>query len=144
MEQDNKTAFHYLQQAASQSACPLRCCCMVSTELGSVLTQVGALAFSLSRAADHPYAQALLGYMYLHGMGVERNVKEAVNYFWKSAEQGNSDGILHLANCYFCTYARVLPASSCVPRSARSSSLASGPRVAECVAFTCAVQMARA
>lgn len=75
-----------------------------------------SLSVSVSIGADHPYAQALLGYMYLHGMGVERNVKEAVNYFWKSAEQGNSDGILHLANCYFCTYARVLPASSCVPR----------------------------
>ncbi len=121
MEQDNKTAFHYLQQAASQSACPLAMLLYGVHGVRSVphaggLPRSRFLLLSLSRAADHPYAQALLGYMYLHGMGVERNVKEAVNYFWKSAEQGNSDGILHLANCYFCTYARVLPASSCVPR----------------------------
>jgi TPR repeat protein len=97
VEQNNKTALKYLQQAASQRASQY---CKPFAVLGLFLNPMHHPFFPF--LADHPYAQALLGYMHLHGMGVERNVKEAVSYFWKSAEQGNSDGILHLANCYFC------------------------------------------
>ena len=43
----------------------------------------------LANASD-PRAQTMLGWLYLHGMGVEKNVERALRYLSMAAEQGDS------------------------------------------------------
>lgn len=49
----------------------------------------------------HPQAQTNLGYMYLHGYGVEKSVSEAIRYFKLAADQGNAEGQLNLGTLYY-------------------------------------------
>ena len=42
-----------------------------------------------------------LGVIYLHGLGVERNLSEALNLFEKSAEQGDAKASFYAAEMYF-------------------------------------------
>jgi TPR repeat protein len=53
-------------------------------------------------AADkgHSAAQCHLGICYTHGYGVEKNEKQAFNWFLESAQQGDSQAQLALGLCY--------------------------------------------
>ena len=46
-------------------------------------------------------AQYKLGYAYEDGLGVTKDLSEAVKWFQKSAEQGNADAQWHLGKCYY-------------------------------------------
>ena len=45
---------------------------------------------------NNPYDQFNLGYMYYHGLGVDKDNKEAVRLFHLAADQGNSDAKYYL------------------------------------------------
>ena len=54
--------------------------------------QFNALCFS----QNNPVGQSGLGLMYLHGKGVNKDYKKALDYFKKAAEQSWVDGQLQL------------------------------------------------
>jgi Sel1 repeat len=60
----------------------------------------GAAQFKQLADEGCPFAQCLLGVMYLNGKGVPKNVHTAINYFTKSAKQGSSDAEYHLGEIY--------------------------------------------
>lgn len=48
------------------------------------------------------YAQYLLGYMYMHGLGIEQNSQEALKYFTLAAEQGEDEAYVMMGIMYQC------------------------------------------
>ena len=64
--------------------------------------QFNALCFS----QNNPVGQSGLGLMYLHGKGVNKDYKKALDYFKKAAEQSWVDGQLQLGkgNSYITSY----------------------------------------
>lgn len=50
--------------------------------------------------AGDPEAQARLGFFYEFGEGVSKNLKSAVNWYFKAADQGNREAAFNLAGCY--------------------------------------------
>jgi TPR repeat protein len=60
----------------------------------------GAVQFKELADGGCPFAQCLLGVMYLNGKGVTKNVHTAINYFTKSAKQGSPDAEEHLGEIY--------------------------------------------
>ena len=51
-----------------------------------------------------PWMQYKIGYYYYYGKGVEKNYSKAVEWFAKSAEQGNTEGQRRLGFCYHLGY----------------------------------------
>ena len=50
---------------------------------------------------NNPGSQHLLGYMYQHGEGVEKDYEKAIHYYTLSANQGNSSAQYNLGNMYY-------------------------------------------
>jgi TPR repeat protein len=46
-------------------------------------------------------AQCSLGFMYRHGEGVQQNIKQAVAWYRKAADQGNAKAQCHLGLMYY-------------------------------------------
>jgi TPR repeat protein len=62
---------------------------------------VAFAAFGRAAASGHAAAQNYLGYMYRHGLGVERDFARALDWYGKAAQQGhagalNNIGYMHL------------------------------------------------
>jgi TPR repeat protein len=55
------------------------------------------------RMADHgcPFSQCILGVMHQRGMGVKKNVSQAIYWFQKSAQQGFADAENRLGLLYY-------------------------------------------
>jgi hypothetical protein len=60
----------------------------------------GAAQFKELADGGCPFAECILGVMYLNGKGVPKNVHTAINYFTKSAKQGSPDAEEHLGEIY--------------------------------------------
>ena len=58
---------------------------------------------AMSKAAEYDieYNQMILAHMYEYGIGTEENMKEAVKWYRKLAEAGNTDAMVSLGDCYF-------------------------------------------
>ena len=53
------------------------------------------------RTEDHPLAQEYIGYLYLTGNGVDKDEKQAFEWFKKSVDNDNKDAYFSLAECYY-------------------------------------------
>ena len=60
----------------------------------------GAAEFKQLADQGCPFAQCLVGIMYLNGKGVPKNVHTAISYFLKSAKQGFPSAEEHLGEIY--------------------------------------------
>ncbi|CAI2183121.1 12961_t:CDS:2, partial [Funneliformis geosporum] len=63
----------------------------------------GKLTFKyFKKVADKglTWGHSVIGYLYKHGIGVERNFKVAVYWFEKASEQGNLSATNYLGDCY--------------------------------------------
>ncbi|MCU7844970.1 MAG: SEL1-like repeat protein [Candidatus Thiodiazotropha sp. (ex Monitilora ramsayi)] len=54
--------------------------------------QVFQLVFPLA-AAGNDQAQYTLGYLYFHGLGIEKNERQAMNWIQRAAAQGNKKAL---------------------------------------------------
>lgn len=54
--------------------------------------------YSVSAALDSTYAQVWLGNLYRDGLGIQKNLTEAKNWYAYAAERGNTDAIKELAS----------------------------------------------
>ena len=60
----------------------------------------GANEFKTLADGGCPFAQCIMGDMYLNGRGVPKNIHQAINYFMKSAKQGYPGAEEHLGEIY--------------------------------------------
>ncbi len=56
--------------------------------------------FQLAAAKDDPYAQNAIGSLYAQGLGVQRNDKRAVDWFFKAQALGHAEAAANLAAMY--------------------------------------------
>lgn len=88
-----------------------------SYKLGQIYTDEQSPLFNLQKSAEH-FSRALsqyiedynanpddftsyrIGQMYFNSLGTKQNIKEAVSWFEKSAQQGNADAFCQLGNIY--------------------------------------------
>lgn len=55
---------------------------------------------NLNKVDDIPFAQILLGHIYRKGLGVEKDVKKAFNFYKFASDKGYFEAKNNLANCY--------------------------------------------
>ncbi len=53
------------------------------------------------RTEDHPVAQEYIAYLYLTGLGIDKNEAEAFNWYKKAVDNDNKDAYFGLAECYY-------------------------------------------
>ena len=76
-----------------------------SLALAPAFAEHSAKVFQALKQYAEPFAlnnaesQFLLGWCYAHGLGVDKDMAEAVKYYWMSAEQGHSDAGYQLGKC---------------------------------------------
>ena len=85
VKQDNDTAMMYFKKAADQVRSYL------STVFIIRLKQITTYSFQ-----KNPVGQSGLGLMYLHGKGVKKDYKKALEFFKMAADQSWVDGQLQL------------------------------------------------
>ena len=85
-----------------QELCDLDQCCFFELD-GQMCVDNEKLFELLLKAAEYDieYAQINLAYMYEYGIGTEENIEEAVKWYRKLAEIGNTDAMVSLGNCYY-------------------------------------------
>lgn len=57
--------------------------------------------FGLAANQDNHVAQRFLGYMYQNGIGIDKNIKNAIHFYAKASQQGDVDSMIRLGKIYY-------------------------------------------
>ena len=66
-----------------------------------IYEKVFTLAFELSQTKNDASAIAILGMLYLYGMGVKKNEEQAITYLTKACQKNDNNALTRLGMCYY-------------------------------------------
>ena len=106
VEIDHQKAFDFYTKALDQDNTLSHVNLALMYFNGKLVSQNYLIAYELLKKVENrpgggENAQHILGYMYQNGLGIKKDKKESLNWYKKSAEQGNAAAQASLGNSYF-------------------------------------------
>ena len=106
VEIDHQKAFDFYTKALDQDNTLSHVNLALMYFNGKLVSQNYLIAYELLKKVENrpgggENAQYILGYMYQYGLGIKKDKKESLNWYTKSAEQGNAAAQNNIGSAYF-------------------------------------------